>query len=161
MHDARAQRWLALGGLVFAVFVIAVGATTSSSPNAHASAARAVAFWLHHRSGYIASSIIIGAAIIWGVGFFWYLRGYLRGPSTRQMETIGYAGALLFAVSGGIDAGLRFGAATSVGHVDPIVTQALNVLVAETPPWLGGVGSGILLAGSGLAILWGGALPKW
>jgi hypothetical protein len=160
--DRRLKRWLGVAGLVFVVLVVLSGVVGGNEPNAHASAAKVVAFYHKHKSSVAAQAYLVEAAIFVGLFFFWYLRDLVATvPTNRRLANIGFAGVVIFAVSGGLSAGLNWAAADSVGHVDPTVTQTLNVLQMDFVAFVSGPGSGVFLVATGIALLRSGFLARW
>jgi len=97
-----------------------------------------------------------------GLFFFWYLREYLCDvASNRRLATLAFAGVILFAVSGALQAGLRLSMADAVDHVDPGVLQALNVLQNDLHTVMGGAGVAVFLVATGIAVIRNGPLPTW
>ena len=160
--DRRLRRWVGVAGLVFVVLVVLSGVLSGNAPNTHASAAKVVAFYHKHKSGIAAQAYFVEAAIFVGLFFFWYLRDLVATvPANRRLATIGFAGVVIFAVSGGMSAGLNWAAADSVGHVDPTVTQTLNVLQMDLVNFVTGPGAGVFLVATGIALIRSGILGRW
>jgi hypothetical protein len=161
MQEASAQRWLGIAGLFFVACVIGVGIATPAPLGGHASATQAVAFYHLHKTVFAVGGFIIGLAVFEGLFFFWYLREYLSGAAAKGVENVAFAGAIVFAVSGCIESGIRFSLADAVGHVDPAVVQTLNVLQNNLSKVGSVVGIGILLVAYGIAVIRTAILPKW
>lgn len=157
------KRWLGIGGIAFVVLLVASAAVTPTTPSSHANAAKVVAYYHQHKTGTEIVTYILEAAILVGVFFFWYLRDYLSEiSSNRRLATIGFAGAVLFAVSGGITAGIDWALADAVDHVNPTVMQSLNALQTDLPSRFTGVGVAIFLVATGIAVIRSGnPLPRW
>jgi hypothetical protein len=155
------QRWLGVAGLVFLALVI-VSVATSTNISSHASAAQVVASAQKHKTGLKVGAVFIGFAVFEGLFYFWYLREYLcQVAANRQLATIAFAGVILFAVSGTVAAGLRFSMGDVVGHADPVVLQALNVLQNDLNNFMGGAGAAVFLIANGIATIRNGPLPTW
>jgi hypothetical protein len=161
MNDARGQRWLGVGGLVF-VGLVLVSVFTAPTKGTSATAASVATYMSAHKSGLRVGAIFIGLAIIEGLFFFWYLRAYLcEVIANRHLATVAYAGVIIFAVSGGIQAGLRMTMADGVGRLDAGGLQTLNMLGNDLNFALGGAGVAVFLLGVGIAIIRHGPLPTW
>jgi len=161
MEGTRSQRWLGLAGLLFVVLVV-VTFPLSPSLSSHANPAKVVSYAHQHKGAYTASGLIVGLAVIEGLFFFWYLRDYLCDLGvSRRLVTIGYAGVVLFAASGALNAGVRLSMADAVDHVDPVVMQGLNVLQQNINFVMGGAGVAVFLLATSVAIVRSRALPPW
>jgi hypothetical protein len=157
------QRWLGIAGLVFVILVVVSVFSLPSPPDSHASAAKAVAYYHKHKSGLQVSTYITELAVFVGFIFFWFFREHLARatPESKSLVTLGFFGALLFAVSGAVASGISWSLADSVNHVDPSVVQMLNVLNIDLIGFIGGPGVAIFLGATGLAIIRYRALPVW
>jgi hypothetical protein len=159
----RAQRLTALGGILFVVLVAASILILGNTPNSHASAAKVVTFFHKHKTGASVSGHLIVLAVCVGVPFFWYFRNLISStPSTRQLATVGFAGALLFAVSGGMAAASFWTLSDVINHADPSSIQTLNLMQSDFANGVGEAGVALFLVASGIAIVQGGGrLPRW
>jgi hypothetical protein len=161
MTEDKAQRWLGVAGLVFVVLVV-ISFFLVPNISQTASASKVVSSVHQHKSAFRAAAFVIGLAVIEGVFFFWYLREHLASvAANRALATVGFAGALLFAASGGLRAGFNLALADGIGHLDPGGMQTLNVLSSDVLTFIGGCGVAILLLASGIAIIRHGPLPVW
>ncbi len=108
------------------------------------------------------NAYLIGFAVFIGIFFFWYLRDLVATVETnRRLATVGFAGALIFAVSGGLDASVFWASQDAVGHVDPATMQTLNVLQLDGATFLAGPGIAVFLIATGIALIRSGVLAKW
>lgn len=160
---ARMQRWTALVGLVFVALVVASISVLPNVPDAHANAPKVVNFFHAHRTAALVDAYLIVIAIFVGLFFFWHLRDLLATTAlTKRFATIGFAGALLFAASGGVAAGAFYSLNDAVGHADPSTIQMLNVLQNDFSSVFGEAGVAVFLTATSIAILCGAALlPRW
>ena len=160
--EPRMRRSVGVIGIVFVILFLISSFMMPTTPDSHASVAKAVAFYHKHRGVVIASAWVIELAILVGVFFFWFLRDYLgRTDADRTFATIGFAGALLFAVSGGVSAGINFALGDSVTHVSGIATQTLNVLQNDLATFIAGPGVGIFLIATAIVCIRSAVLPRW
>jgi hypothetical protein len=160
------DRWLlrrvGIVGIAFVVVFVVSSFLAPSTPNSHASVAKVVSFYHKHRGVIAAQAWVIEVAILVGVFFFWYLREYLgRTEGSRRLATVGFAGALLFAVSGGLSAGINFALADSINHVSGTTIQTLSVLQNDFSVFMGGAGVGIFLIASGIVCIASGLIARW
>lgn len=162
MNEARAQRFLAVAGLVFVALFIASGSIAPQTPNSHASAAKVIAYYHQHKSAVQVQAYIIEVAILEGIFFFWFLRDRLCVvAANRPLANIGFAGAVLFAASGGIAAGTLWCLADAVNHVSPSVMQTFNVMQNDLNGVLASAGVALFLVGTGIALIRSATLPRW
>lgn len=160
--DVRLRRSVGLTGLVFVALVVAAEFLLPESPSTHASSIKVVAFYHDHKSAIGINSYIIGLAVFVGIFFFWCLRDLVATvEANRRLATIGFAGALLFAVSGAFDASVFWASQDAVGHVDPTVMQTLNVLQMDGSTFLVGPGAAVFLVATGIALIRSGVLARW
>jgi hypothetical protein len=160
--QARMRQRMALGGLLFVVLFVVSVFIAPSTPGSHATAAKVISFYHKHKSVVAVEAWIIEVAVFVGVFFYWYLRDYLSTVvANRRLATVGFAGVLLFAVDGGLSAGINWTLADSVNHLSGTTMQTLNVLQNDLTSFVSGAGAAIFLAATGLLIIRSGVLPKW
>jgi hypothetical protein len=160
--DTRLKRWLGIAGLAFVVLFVVSFVMVPSTPTAHASVTKVVAFYHKHHSAFAVNAWVIELAVFVGVFFFWYLRDYVGvTDSSRRLGTVGFAGALLFATTGGIAAGINFALADAVNHASGTTIQTLNVLQNYLNVFLGGAGVAIFLTATGVVCILNRVLPRW
>lgn len=160
--DVRLRRWVGVAGLVFVALIVAAEFLVPESPSTHASPLKVVAFYADHKSAVGVNAYIIGVAIVVGLFFFWYLRDFVATMETnRRLATIGFAGALLFAVSGAFNASVFWASQDAVGHVNPTVLQTLNVLQLDGSTFFVGPGTAVFMIATGIALIRSGVLAKW
>lgn len=161
VHKVQSQRWLGVAGVVF-VGLFILSTITTPQMAMHLDAAKVVATVHKHKGGIKFSAFVIEVAVIEGLFFLWYLREYLcEVASNRRLATLAFAGAILFAASGALDAGIRFAMVHAVGQVDPVVLQTLNVLQGDLYYVLAGAGTAVFLVANGIAVIRNGPLPTW
>jgi hypothetical protein len=160
--DRNLRRWVALGGLLFVVLAIAAVALITSAPDNTASAAKVLSYYTQHKnSGYV-TAFLLEAAVVVVLWFFWYMRNLLvDAGADARLTTLGFAGAIVFGVGGGIGGGMKWVMSDSVGHLTPATLQGLNAVGVDLGTVLSGAGSALLLFALSIAIIKSGALAKW
>lgn len=163
MAEGVQQRRLGFAGIAFVVLLVVSIFLVPNAPQTNASAAKIVSYYHDHKAGLVATSFVIELAVFVGVAFFWYLREHLAAaaPAGRRLLTLGFAGGLIFAISGAVAAGISFALADHVGHIDPTVTQVLNVFSSDVSPFMGAPGIALFLGATGVVIITSKALPVW
>lgn len=160
--DVRLKRWIALAGLLFVVLVVVAVVLGGGPPDSHASAAKIVAFYRKHKSGVQANAYLLELAVFVGLFFFWYLRDLVTTvEANRRLATIGFAGVVVFAVSGGLTAGINWTLADAVNHVGPTTMQTLGVLQNDAIVFLTGAGQAVFLIATGITLVRSAVLPRW
>jgi hypothetical protein len=158
----RQSKLAPLTGVLFAVLaVVAVFTNNSETPEASASTAKVVAYYVVHRSEVETSAILFGLAFLVLVLFAGALRSYLRRtPAAEGLGTLVLAGAILMAAGALTGTGLEYGIAHNLHDLSPETAKTLNFISNELflPVLAGGFVFGIC---AGLAILRGAGLPKW
>jgi hypothetical protein len=159
--NGNLRRWVALGGLLFVVLVIAAVAVISSAPDNTASVAKVLSYYTQHKSSGYVSALVLEASVVVALWFFWYLRNLLvdAGADVR-LTTLGFSGAIVFGVGGGVGGGMRWVMSDSVSYVTPATLQGLNAVQVDLNTILGGAGSALLLLATSIAIIRSGALAK-
>jgi hypothetical protein len=160
MEDPHWQRWLGIVGLVFVVLIVVSTFSTPAPPSTSDSVAKVVSYYHQHRSATLVIAYLIEVAIFVGIFFFWLLRDRLARDN-RLLANIGFAGAILFAASGGVFSGLSMALGHASGHVHPSVMQSLNALSEWLPVTLAGAGVAIFLVATGAALIRSAVLPRW
>jgi hypothetical protein len=157
------QRWLGIAGIVFVVLVVVSIFVVPNPPGTHASVTKIVSYYHDHKAGQRASAYLTELAVFLGVGFFWYLREYLIAldPASKRSATLGFAGALIFAVSGATASGISWALADGVDHIGPSAMQTLNVLNMDLTGFIGAPGIALFLAATGGTIIVHRMLPTW
>ncbi len=161
--DVRLKRWIGLAGPLFVILVVVSGAVVGPMPpDSHASSAQVVAFYSKHKSGVEVSAYLLELAVFVGVIFFWYLRDLVATvEGNRRLATIGFAGVVIFAVSGGLSGSIKWALADAVNHVAPTTMQTLGVLQNDGSTFLSGVGQAVFLVATGIALIRSGVLGRW
>lgn len=157
----RLSRFAPLTGIAFVVLVVIGIFTSNTSPNANASGARVISFYMAHKSSQETSDLLGGIAFVFFLFFIAALYGYLRrAPAAQNMALLGLVGALLFTVGFLLFSGLDYALAYASHSLAPDAAQALNVLDNQLflPLFVGAILFGVA---TGLAIVRSGLLPAW
>ncbi len=159
---SRMKLWLGISGLVFVALVVVSIFLVPNSPGTNATAAKVIAYYHNYKTKLQVTSYLTEVAIFVGLFFFWYLRDFVATAAGKALATIGFAGAVVFAVSGALSAGLTWAATDAVGHMTGSVMQGLNVLENDLVLTLTGAGTAVFLFATGLGIVRARmALPVW
>jgi len=157
------RRNLGLGGLLF-VALFVVSTFIVSTPNSDASPADAAKKYGAHTGGLAAQAWIISVAVLVGIAFFWYLRDLLaETPALQRLATIGFGGALIFAASGGVSAGIDFALSDIANKTStsPTTMQVLNVFNTDVTGVMAAGGVAAFLLATGFVITRSAVLPAW
>jgi hypothetical protein len=158
---SQLRRNLGLGGLLFVVLFV-ISSVIVPEPSTRASASSAAAKYAGETGALAVNTYVIVVAIVVGLAFFWYLRDLLaETPSARRLATIGYGGVIVFAVSGGLSAGVDFALSDVSNHVSPTTIQTLNILNSDVGGVLGAAGAAAFLLATGIAVTRSEPLPSW
>jgi len=122
----RATRLAALTGVLFVAFLVPAVLLTSGSPDSNASAAKVQAYFLAHKNRFGASAWLSIMAVIFGTFFFGYLRAYFRKHAGMEwLSAIYFAGAIMFAATGIIGAGVD---ALVADHPSSLTASSLQLV---------------------------------
>ena len=157
------QRWMGIGGLAFVVLAIALIAVVPNTPDVHASAATLASHYSKSkRGGFLAGGFIVMAMVVIGVFWFWYFRDLVAADArARRLATVGFAGALLFAASGGLAAGFDFVSSDAAGHASQGTIEVINYLQSELNFGLSAAGVVLFLVATALIVIRFRLLPVW
>jgi hypothetical protein len=155
-------RVAALCGIAFVALTIISFGVGGETPDADATAQKAVKFYTEHDSDQMLGSVLLMIGMVFFVFFANGLRSVLRareGDSTG-LSAVSFGGALLVAVGAGIFGGIGFTLGDVADKLDPAAVQALNALNSDffLPV---ATGTAVFMIASGLAIARTGALPAW
>ena len=161
--SSKVRSWIGWGGLLFVVIVVvSIAVAGASTPDSNASLAKIVSYYQQHRSGLLAGAYLLELGVLVGLVFFWYLREMLiEAGADRLLVNVGFAGVILFAVSGALSGGLHLTLWDSVHHASPVTLQTLNSLSDDLATILAGVGQALFLLATGLAVVRSGAMARW
>jgi len=161
--NARSQRLVGVAGLVFVALVAASILVLPNGPDGHASAAKTVAFYSKHKSAAGVTAHLIVLAVVVGLFFFWFFRDYLVATTgAKPLATTAFAGAVVFAASGGVAAGSYYTLSDAIGHADASTIQVFNLMQFDFANGVGEAGIAVFLLASSYAIIRAsGSLPHW
>lgn len=162
--EASDKRLVAWGGLLFFVIVAVASFLQPNTPSTNATATKVVAYYHSHQAGSYITAYLIVLAVIVGLGYFWYLHEHLaEAADDKRLLTVGFAGAIVFAVSGAVSAGLKFALADGghAGNLAGSAMQAFNLLEQDLLTPLTAAGTATFLIFTGLAVIRSGGLPRW
>ena len=161
--DRNEQRWIGIGGLAFVVLAVALMAVVPQAADIHASAAKLASHYTKSKQGpFLAGGFVTMAAVVVGVFWFWYFRDLLAMvEGARRLATVGFAGAMICATSGGMAAGLDFVISDAVGHASPSTIEVLNYLRSDLNLGLTAAGVVLFLLATALVVIRSRALPVW
>lgn len=158
----RSTRLAALSGVAFIVFLVPAVLLGSGSPSSNASAAKVQQYYLAHHNKYGASALFTVLAILFGMFFYGYLRAYFRKHSGMEwLSSIFFGGAIIFAVSGAIGAGVDAVVADHPGALTASSLQLLNQLESDLNYPATAAGLAVLYIAAGFVIYQSRALPAW
>jgi hypothetical protein len=160
---SRPRPWLGpLFGVIFVVMLAVSFGLDWSTPSSDATGPAVISYYSAHSGRANTSALLIALSIPAGLFFFVFLREYLRtSPTARPFTTVALAGAVVFAVSGCVTAGLTLSLADVPTQLSPSAAQALNVLASDASAGLLIGGLSTMQFGFGVAILAGRQLPRW
>src|SRR2546425_2631369 len=125
--SVRWSRLAPLTGVVFVGLLVVANVLTGNTPGSKATGIKVISFYHSHRSREQFAAYLTGLSLFVGLFFYGFIRAYLR-QATERLATIAFGGAVVFAVAGGIFAGITFSLADVPTHLDASSAQALNLL---------------------------------
>jgi|SRR5947209_17503825 len=158
----KSTRLAALSGVLFIAFLVPAVLLTSGSPGSGASAAKVQQYFLAHKGRYGAAALLSVLAVTFGMFFYGYLRAYFRRqPGMEWLSSIFFGGAIIFAATGAIGAGVDL----LVGDNPKVLTASSLQLVNQMEMDLNYpaicAGLAILYIAAGFIIHTSRALPTW
>jgi hypothetical protein len=158
----RWSRLVPLTGVVFVALLVSTNVLVGSAPESTDSAAKVIAFYQSHQSKIELNAFLTGLSLFFGLFFYASLRDYLgRARASERLAATAFGGAVLFAVGGGLSAGLQFALADAPSKLAPATAQALNLLENDMTVFTLTAGIALLLMAAGIAIVRTRALPVW
>jgi hypothetical protein len=161
MTEARWARWAAWAGVLFVIFLV-VPFFLTHTPSPGDSADKIGRYYRHHAGVLNFSGLLTYLAVFTGVWFFtWLWRYYRSFPGQDVAAMVSLLGALLFAVSGALSAGIDFAAADHAKDLNAGALVTLTQLDADLTYPLTIVGLALFYAASGVVIYKVRAFPRW
>jgi hypothetical protein len=158
----RSTRLAALSGVAFIVFLVPAVLLTGNSPSTDASAARVQTYYLAHKGRYGTAALLTVLAILFGMFFYGYLRAYFRKHAGMEwLSSLFFGGAVIFAVSGGVGAGIDSLVADHPAALSASSLQLVNALEGNLNYPLTCAGLTVLYFAAGFVIYSSRALPTW
>lgn len=152
-------RLAALAGVVFAagLAVSAIG----NEPSSTASAAKVAHYYLAHKNAVNTRALFGAAAVLFGLGFFSYLRTYLHRVSSAAMTGLYFTGVLVFAFGGVIGAGMQFTLGDSPKSLSPESLQTLNMIAQDLNWPIVSIGLALMYLALGIIVVRSRIVPVW
>jgi hypothetical protein len=161
MTGTRWARWAASAGLLFVVFLV-VSFLMLHTPSSGDSAAKIGHYYTKHKTVVDVSGLLTYLAVFTGVWFFVWLWSYYRSfPGQQVTAAVALVGAVLFAISGTLTAGIDFAFADHTKKLNDGALVALNQLQADLTYPMTIVGLSLLFTASGIVIYRARAFPRW
>jgi hypothetical protein len=158
----RSTRLAALSGVVFIACLVPAVLVTGSPPSTNASATKVQSYYLAHKDKYGLASLLTVLAILFGLFFYGYLRAYFRKHLGMEwLSSIFFGGAILFAVSGAVGAGIDAVAADHPAALSASSLQLVNALESNLNWPISAAGQALLYLTAGFIIYKSKALPGW
>jgi hypothetical protein len=161
MTETRWARQAAVAGLLFLVLLV-VSFLLVKTPSAGASAAKIGHYYRTHKHATALSGVLAYLSVFVGVWFYVWLWRYYRSFQGEEVPAaVSLVGAVIFAVSGALSAGINF---TFVDHTKQLndgALVALNQLQNDLTYPMTIVGLALFYAASGLVIKRARAFPQW
>jgi hypothetical protein len=155
-------RWAALSGILFAALIIPGILITGGSPGTSAGAATVQSWYLAHKSLVGASTLLLVLGVIAGLFFLNYVRScFRRHEGAGWMTSLFWAGAIVFAVSGALAAGVNATFSDDPRALSADSLQLLNALQSNINYPATCVGLAVMFLGAGLVIRTTRVLPQW
>jgi hypothetical protein len=161
MTDSRWPRWAGIAGLLFIVFLVPPFFLTNT-PSAGDSPAKISRYYLHHDTAVNVSGLLTYLAVFVGVWFFSWLWRYFRSfPGQEVAAVVSLVGAVIFALSGALEAGFNFAFTDHTKDLNDGALVALNQLQSSLNYPMTIVGLALFYSATGLVIYRSGAFPRW
>jgi Domain of unknown function (DUF4386) len=156
------KTWLPLTGVAFIVLAIVGGLIGGEPPDTDEPVREIVEHYLDNDDAIMIGSLVSMIGIFFFLVFASYLRNLLRAApgASGLLANVTFAGAIILAIGGAIDATLLVAMAETADEIEPASVQTLQALWEnDYMPFV--VGAGAFLLGAGISIVMRGALPKW
>ena len=161
MNGSQA-RWLPLTGIVFVGLIVAGILTGGETPSVSDSPEEIAAFYTDNKDRLRIGIVIFAIGLVLAVFFGSYFRTVLdRGDGeTGLLSRVAFAGLVVLAIGGAIDATLLFTMTEIVDDVDATQIQTLQGLWTNDFIPIA-LGISLFILASGLSIVLHKSLPAW
>lgn len=157
--SSRWTRVLPLAGVVFVGLLVASFAMSNNTPDNGSTGEAVIKFYKDNQNQQRLAALLGAYAVIFFLIFANVLRVHLR-PSSPDLATLGFAGAILVGVGGAAFSGFSFALSDVPDKLNPGAAQALNLLNSDFFFPLA-IGSSLFMFTTGLAVIRGRSLPVW
>jgi len=154
------SRWAGISGIVFGPVLAASVLMTAGMPQAK-NAAKVQAWDIKHTGLLNGSVVATFAAVVIGLYFLTWLHSRLVGKDGGWMGTMYVVGAVVFAMSGAVTAGINEAQATDAKHLTTGSLQLLTSLSQNFTYPMTCIGTALLYLAVGYLIRRSGLLPGW
>jgi hypothetical protein len=158
----RAAALVSLTGVLFVVLTVVSFALGGEPPDADDPVGEVVEFWVDNDAANMIAAVVEGLAAVSLLFFAASLRRSLRRAEDGGgiLSVAALAGGTVAAAGIGVDASLRFAAASLADEVDPVVIQTLNALWSNFFfPMV--IGLATLILATSLSALRSRIVPVW
>jgi hypothetical protein len=161
LTDYRWTRWAACAGVLFVLF-LAVSFFLINTPNTGDSAAKIGHYYLTHKTKTNLTGLFTYLSVFFGVWFFTWLWRYFRSfPGLEVPAAVSLVGAVLFAASGALSAGINFAFADHTKQMNDGALVALNQLDNDLTYPMTIVGLALFYTAASVVIFRARAFPRW
>ena len=154
-------RAAALTGVVFAVALTSSVLGGGNEPSTTSSAAKVAHYFVVHKDQVNRHALFGAIAVLFGLGFFSYLRTYLRPRGGNALTGLYFTGVLVFALGGAIGNGIQFTLGDAPKSLSPDSMQTLNALSSDLNWPIVAVGLALMYFALASIILRTRILPAW
>jgi hypothetical protein len=161
-NKVRASALVSLTGVLFVVLTLASFIVGGEPPDADDPIGEIVEFWVDNDAANMIGAVVAALAAVSLLFFAASLRRSLRRAEDGGgiLSVAALAGGTVAAAGIGVDASLRFAAASLADEVDPVVIQTLNALWANFFfPMV--IGLATLVLATSLSALRSRIIPVW
>lgn len=161
MTGTRWARWAAGAGLLFVALFVG-GFFIDGTPNAGTSPANILHHYVNHSTAVKLSGLLTYLAVFAGVWFYVYLWRYFRSFDGLAVPAVAsLVGAVLFAASGALSAGLSFTLTDHTKSLNAGALVSLNSLQNDLTYPMTIVGLAVFYTAVGIIIRKAHAFPGW
>jgi len=160
----QSNNWTRVAALTGVVFALALGfnfLVGGNDPSSSASAAKVAHYYLAHRNETNTRGLLGAAAVLFGLGFFSYLRTYFRRISSDALSALFFTGVVVFALGGVIGTGLQLTLGDSPKSLSPDSLQTLNMLAQDLNWPVLSIGLALMYFALGIIVVRSRIVPAW